>query len=420
MTKTLLILITLIFVHQFSADAQSLNPLQTGWQLQKFGDVDYQWLCFNDSSTGWAISDSIYSTTDGGQSWLPFSKLDYYITCFWKITNTHWIAGQGIEWYYETTNSGLTWTSIHVPLPIGGHPSQVNSLTFQGQNVGWMLLGKYIKKTLDGGKNWSIVDSGAFASLGYGVIRFSSPTRGFAFGNAGKLRYTQDGGITWQTKYIVTNNSFFSASFTDSLHGIAVAEQGTIVRTTDGGDTWTLYTWPFQVSLRSVFFVGSNLGWIVGGSGLILRTTDGGATWTKQESNTTNYLHDVYFLDSTKGWIIGEHGTILSTTSGGVTTSIRENVHHPFEFTVEQNYPNPFNPATRLRYSIPHYGRLNLSIYDILGNQIAVLHNGQHNPGQYEKTFVADKLSSGIYLYRAIYYHDDEVTVAHGRMLFLK
>jgi hypothetical protein len=74
------------------------------------------------------------------------------------------------------------------------------------------------------------------------------------------------------------------------------------------------------------------------------------------------------------------------------------------QFELAQNYPNPFNPATTIRYSIPEgitrSARVTLRIFNILGQEVAVLVNGEATPGTYEVTWHAGGLPSGIYFYR--------------------
>ena len=72
----------------------------------------------------------------------------------------------------------------------------------------------------------------------------------------------------------------------------------------------------------------------------------------------------------------------------------------PEAFELAQNYPNPFNPATQIRFAIPRAAKVHLSVYDILGREVAVLVNEAMQPGQYEYEFDARELSSGIYFYR--------------------
>lgn len=69
-------------------------------------------------------------------------------------------------------------------------------------------------------------------------------------------------------------------------------------------------------------------------------------------------------------------------------------------YFLNQNYPNPFNPATVINYEIKENQFTTLKVYDILGNQIAVLVNEMQNPGMYNIRFDGAGLPSGIYFYK--------------------
>ena len=71
----------------------------------------------------------------------------------------------------------------------------------------------------------------------------------------------------------------------------------------------------------------------------------------------------------------------------------------PNEYNLSQNYPNPFNPSTRISYSVIEPTNVRLSVYNILGQQVAVLVNDFKSSGTYEVNFDASNLSSGIYIY---------------------
>ena len=69
-----------------------------------------------------------------------------------------------------------------------------------------------------------------------------------------------------------------------------------------------------------------------------------------------------------------------------------------------QNYPNPFNPSTKIKFTIPSdiadLSSSSLRVYDILGNEIAVLFDQYKSPGSYEIVFSPKSdLASGIYFY---------------------
>ena len=79
----------------------------------------------------------------------------------------------------------------------------------------------------------------------------------------------------------------------------------------------------------------------------------------------------------------------------------------PARFALEQNYPNPFNPRTGIRYTVPTLsGRasgvsdVKITVYDMLGREVAVLVNEQMLPGTYQVTFDGSGLASGMYIYR--------------------
>ncbi|PID59208.1 MAG: hypothetical protein CR986_06945 [Ignavibacteriae bacterium] len=78
--------------------------------------------------------------------------------------------------------------------------------------------------------------------------------------------------------------------------------------------------------------------------------------------------------------------------------NIKENLNNlPNKFNLMQNYPNPFNPVTNISYSIPEYSKVELTIYNILGQPINILYSGLQQQGYYSVKFAASGFSSGIY-----------------------
>ena len=71
----------------------------------------------------------------------------------------------------------------------------------------------------------------------------------------------------------------------------------------------------------------------------------------------------------------------------------------PLEFALEQNYPNPFNPSTQITYQLAGNSNVLLKVYDLLGNEVAVLVDEQKEAGRYQVDFDARDLTSGIYIY---------------------
>jgi hypothetical protein len=75
-------------------------------------------------------------------------------------------------------------------------------------------------------------------------------------------------------------------------------------------------------------------------------------------------------------------------------------VNLPNEFGLSQNYPNPFNPSTVIRYGLPSRSHVLLTVFNTLGQQVALLQNGEQESGYHEVKFDASGLASGLYLYR--------------------
>ncbi len=71
----------------------------------------------------------------------------------------------------------------------------------------------------------------------------------------------------------------------------------------------------------------------------------------------------------------------------------------PGTFILKQNYPNPFNPVTEIKYEIPEEGLVSLKVFNILGEEVAVLVNERQSQGNYTATFSAGILPSGVYVY---------------------
>lgn len=71
----------------------------------------------------------------------------------------------------------------------------------------------------------------------------------------------------------------------------------------------------------------------------------------------------------------------------------------PDNFLLSQNYPNPFNPRTEISYEVPAAKLVKLTVYNILGKEMAELVNERQSPGRYKVSFDASNLTSGVYFY---------------------
>lgn len=92
----------------------------------------------------------------------------------------------------------------------------------------------------------------------------------------------------------------------------------------------------------------------------------------------------------------------------------------PSEFSLLQNYPNPFNPSTKINFSLPLNSNVKLKVYDVLGNTVAVLIDGNQEAGSYSYEFNASGLASGIYFYELSAFSDSKNFNETRKMLVVK
>ncbi len=94
--------------------------------------------------------------------------------------------------------------------------------------------------------------------------------------------------------------------------------------------------------------------------------------------------------------------TVAAVAGRDLATAIdEEGGEVPMEFALEQNYPNPFNPATTIRFALASSENVSLTVYDVLGREVQTLINNQQmGAGRYRASFDAEKLASGMYVYR--------------------
>jgi len=101
---------------------------------------------------------------------------------------------------------------------------------------------------------------------------------------------------------------------------------------------------------------------------------------------------------------VNDQATILNVQLRPITTGISGNSEIPQEYRLYQNYPNPFNPTTKIKFQISGTSAAQtfLSVYDLLGREVATLVNEQLQPGTYEVDFDGSNYPSGIYFYKII------------------
>ena len=86
---------------------------------------------------------------------------------------------------------------------------------------------------------------------------------------------------------------------------------------------------------------------------------------------------------------------LLDYSAAGV-----KNGESPRDFSLSQNYPNPFNPSTNIEFELKENSKVKLTVYNILGEEVAELVNGEINAGVHKVEFNGANLASGVYVYK--------------------
>jgi hypothetical protein len=125
---------------------------------------------------------------------------------------------------------------------------------------------------------------------------------------------------------------------------------------------------------------------------------DGGSIEVKVYNPATGIIRSV---DEIPVWRSDAHyGNLLEPYMMKVLETDEELI--PDQFYLRQNYPNPFNPSTTISYGLPVDEDVKLTIFNLLGQKVAVLVDRRQKAGRYEIIFESNKakLASGIYFYQ--------------------
>ncbi len=230
------------------------------------------------------------------------------------------------------SNAQDEWNIIHPYPPHGDH----NNVFFVSAEKGWVVGSKgLIKFTDDGGETWQLQHSNPAENLF--SVHFVSETEGWTVGWS-SLYHTSDGGETWEEQsrppsYCDLTDIYFINPDT----GWIVGTYKTILKTVDGGKNWrkiaTQVTDDFWYT--SLMFADELHGCAVGrkgfmGDGIVMTTSDGGESWTDTEIEDSEYLTSVFFIDSVTIWICGHSGELRKSTDGGQPWTVVDAGYHSF------------------------------------------------------------------------------------------
>jgi photosystem II stability/assembly factor-like uncharacterized protein len=423
------------------ASVRQLQPVTYGWATQTSGTTQAL-RCVKTLSrlNGWigGAGGTVLRTTDGGTTWSSVgggpmgTNTVYAIEALSPTTAFTTTSPTGWTYIFRTTNAGATWDTVF---------SQANGFIdaikmFDANNgiaIGDAVGGVWaVLRTTNGGTTWTQSPTAppqVGTETGFNTSFSNIGTSHLWFGtNNSRIYRSTNGGATWSSG----TTSFVSSvgvGFTDTQVGVAGGSGTTgAARSTDGGATWTTATLPGSGSIYGISAKGTSF-WAVRGT-IVCRSTTQGATWDTAYAGTIGtFRHLDLGWEGTipYGWAVTSTGGIARY--GVITTGIEEDdpMALPQEFALMQNYPNPFNPATNIRYALARSAHVSLRVYNLLGQEIAILKNeveatGTHDVVWYGKNNAGQVVASGVYFYsmEAKPLDGSSTIIASRKMLLVK
>ncbi len=382
-----------------------------------------------------ASSNGSYFSRDEGLSWHPGNAgLSRQTVYSLAAIDTCVFAGTGDFGVLVVGQSGTTVCGYDTSRLTYGARAIVGTSTEQFAGT-W---GDGVSRSTNGGNEWIPASAGLPTTLIHALL-LDGP-RLFAAGH-GDVALSTDHGTHWSSASVGLSTPIvycFKKVGTDLFAG---TDKGVFL-STDNGAQWTPASDGLPVThVLSLGAMGSELFAGTYGSG-VYRSTDSGLAWLQANTGMTastvvsalatinQYLFagtfQGIFLSTDRGmtWdslnaglpardvrcfaAAGDH-LFAGTLGGGLhhltlsdivlANTVLED-ERPKEIVLSQNFPNPFNPSTTIGYALPTRVHVDLSVFNLLGQKVAVLVDGVCGAGLHECTFDGNGLASGVYLYR--------------------
>ena len=276
--------------------------------------------------------------------------------------------------------------------------------------------GNFIQQTSDGG----------FIIAGVTGYKFSDRGNNFT-GDIWLIKTDSNGDTMWTKTYDYGESDIGYSVQQTSDNGYVITGGSNyfnpafrIIKTNSNGDT--TWTKTYGIGYTKSRFIQQTFddGYIITGTiwrkdghkndVLVIKTnSNGDSLWSKTFGGIDNDYGNYIQQTSDGGYIIvgqtrfygaGESDIWLIKVAPDVTEIDKNQNAILRDYHLKQNYPNPFNPTTTIKFTLPNSEFVTLKIYNILGQETATLVSGKLKAGEYQYSWDAGDLASGIFIYR--------------------
>ncbi len=237
---------------------------------------------------------------------------------------------------------------------------------------------------------------------------------GFAFNAAGNLYVANQEGLVYTINLSNGTYTFVDTIMVNDSTSLAI---NAFAFDPQDGDLWVAKRVIVGLGKDEVYKVDTST-WtatLVGNTGFNVLTNDlafdeVGNLYGVYGTTTQNGKFFQIDKSTGAGTVVGtdigfKHITGLGYSLNGPIINVNDEIKSiPSNYSLYQNYPNPFNPSTKIEFALPVQANVQLTIYNLLGQRVISLYDGQLQAGSHSFTWNADdvngkKLSSGIYFY---------------------
>ncbi len=376
----------------------------------------------------------VYRSMDIGETWTQIATVSagsqchsFYVSAL--DTNTMLASmDSGGGRVLKSTNYGSTWTTTWGPgtltsygMPLENDRNNPNICFLSPDNA--LTL-----RSTDFGSTWNTWGTKVFRSPCdidemYGNSNIMWIADGVTGSGQGDFWKSTNNGVDWNYVQTTSGSEIPMIATTQLRPGLVYHttwSSGGFWKSTDQGSTFIMTSgaggnlWGADIAKDDpnsvVYGTYGNTGYL---------STDDGNTFVTQSLVGSPGAGTLYY-DKANAFMqqgSGVYKMNLNYTVPVVTGTHQISSQAPERFALAQNFPNPFNPSTRVNFDVSRTSSVSIKVYDILGNEVRTIVNGNMSAGRYTISFDASQLASGVYFYSLF---SDGIKMDSKKMLLVK